>query len=547
MEQEKPGALDIHEMVWKARRYLWPALLPIVVMGCAAVLYVKLTVPIYESGVVITLGDRTQMSQAIEPLVRSDRDRESMNEKVAGVQGRVMNRSFLERISNRVGLTAKPEVRLAAGSAAKKYPRVTIEDHAARLAVELLTQKITITPEGLTNVRIAAKDPSPDAARDLALAISEELIEDTRRGTLERVHARGEFSEDQIAVYGEKVRRSEGELRAYQESLIGQKESTGLVGANNLEQVRKLVDAAGQEMQQVRGRIGSDRQTWAGMVGPGVPVPDLRGAGVSEAEAQLRAMEASYGVAAIQTGEASGSGSGGEAQAKLSEIGAARQDLLALYELAAQALTANLPPAARQLAAGMALDRAVLRSLQERQDRLNSLLNSYLTAERSMPREQMELERLRNEVQTNRDLLNALQREATSSRLSAALETSQLSLRVEIVEPPMLPIFPIWPDRMKILAGALLAGAVFSMGIIVAGERVGAIIRTVDQVEEELGAKVIGTMPKIEGWSRPGSFLANHWAPFSIATVLLLTAVATGILSTMRDKQATPTARELRR
>lgn len=544
MELEKPSVVDHHELMWKARRYLWPALLPIVVMACAAVLYVKLTVPIYESSVVISLGDRTQMSQAIEPLVRSDRDRESVNEKVAGVTTRVMNRGFMERISNRVGLTRTPEVQAAAGTAVRKFPRFTREQHAARLAVEMLSRKVSVTPGGLANVRISATDASPDEALKLASAIGEELIEDTRRGTLERVHARGEFSEDQIAVYGEKVRRSEGELRAYQESLIGRKVSVGLVDANNLEQVRQLVDGASQEMDQVRGRIASDRRTWAALVGAGVPIPDLRGPGIADGESQLVSMEASYGVAAIQRSAAAAGG--GDTQGRLNEIGVTRQELLSAYERAAQGLPGTLDASARQLAAGMALDRAVLRSIQARQDRLNALLNSYLTSERSMPREQMELERLRNEVQTNRDLLTALQREATSSRLSEALETSQLSLRVEIVEPPVLPIFPIWPDRMKILAGALLIGAVLAAGLIVAGERMGAIIRTVDQIEEELGAKVIGTMPKIEGWSRPGSFLANHWAPFSIVTVLILTALVTGIFSNLKDKQAAPTATELR-
>lgn len=542
MELEKPAVLDLHELVWKARRYLWTALLPIVVMYCAAFLYLKFTVPLYESGLLISLGDRNPMSQALEPLVRSDRERESMMANVAGVQGRVRSRTFLENLSHRLGLTREPGILRAAGIAVKNNPSITREEHASRIAVGLLDSKIAVAPTGPGHVRISAWDSSPEEARRLASAIGEGLIEDTRRGTLERVHARGEFSEDQIAVYSEKVRRSEAELRAYQESVIGRKTSTGPVGADNIETARQLVDAAGEEMGQVRGRINSDRETWRAIVGEGVPIPDLRGHGTADEETQLMGMEASYSLAAIRPREGAA-----EAQTRLTQIGVARQELLALYEKAAAALGGNLPPAARQLAAGIALDRAVLRSLQGRQDRLNSLLNSYLSAERSMPREQMELERLRNEVQTNRDLLAALQREATSSRLSLALESSELGPRVEIVEPPVLPLDPIWPNRMKILGGALLVGAVLSFGLIVASERLGAIIRTVDQVEEELGAKVIGTIPRIEGWSRPGSYVANHWAPLSIVTVLLLTALVSLYATQNRDKPPTATSSELRR
>jgi succinoglycan biosynthesis transport protein ExoP len=543
VDEDKPTAIDTHELLWKARRYFWLALLPIVVAVCAAVLYIKISIPLYESGVIITMGDRTQMSQALEPMVRTDRDRESMSDKVSGIRSRVMNRTFLQGISDRLGLAREPEVLLAASSAAKKYPNVSRDEHATRLAVGALARKLTVQPVGATYIQIAAQDPSPAKARRLATAIGEALIEDTRRGTLEEVHARGEFSQDQIAVYTEKVRRSESELRAYQESLIGHDAASGPVAADNLETVRQQVSAAGKEMDQVRGRIESDRQTWTSIAGPRMPVPELRGPGTADGEARLRDMEASYGLAAIQRREGAN-----EAQTWLSQIGVARQDLLSQYERAAEGLGSNASSTARSLAAGMALDRAVLRSLQERQNRLQGLLDGFVNSERSLPREQMELERLRNEVQTNRDLLAALQKEATSTRLSEALESNQLSLRVEIIEPPVLPLAPIWPDRIKIAAAALLIGPLISVGLIIGSERVGAIIRTVEQVEQELGAKVIGTIPRIEGWSRPGSYLANHWAPLSIVTVLLLTALLTGLVTTLnRDRQAAATGSELRR
>jgi len=520
VELDKPTVLDPHELLWKARRYLWKALLPIVVMMCGAFVYLRLTVPLYESSIVITMGERGTMG-TLEPLVRPDRDREAAMANVAGVQGRIRNRTFLERLVQRLGLLNHPSILRTSALLERKNPTITREEHAMRLAVSVLESKIAVAPYGTTgNVRIGAWDTSGEEARRLAVAIGEELIEDTQRGTLEKVHARGEFSEDQIAVYSEKVRRSEGELRAYQESVIGQKASTGPVNATNIDRVRQLVDAAGDEIDQVRGRIRTDQESWPGLAGPSAPAPTLRSSAIADAESQLTGMETSYCMAAVQAPLGSA-----ELATRQTQIGVARRELLGLYENAARAMGGNLSSDARALAAGMALDRAVLRSVQARQDRLNGLVNSYLNVERSGPREQLELDRLRSEVQTNRDLLAALQREANSSRLSAALESSQLSPPVEIVEPPMLPLSPIWPNWQKILAGAFALGAVLSVGLIIASERVGAIIRTVGQVEEELGAKVIGTIPRIEGWSRPGSYLANHWAPLSIVVVLLLTAL----------------------
>jgi uncharacterized protein involved in exopolysaccharide biosynthesis len=524
-------ALDTREILWKVRRYRWLALLPIVTVLCVAYLYLKFATPLYESAVTITLGDRPQVSAALQPLVNSDQPREVLVEKVARVKNRVLNRSFLELICTRLGLNRGPKLVAAARAAVRKYPGITADDYAMRIATLALSKMISVTPAGASYVRIAVREPDPDMARSLAVAISEALIEDTRRVTLGQAQARGEFSQDQIVVYTEKLHRSEDALRQYQESLIGRKALTGPVSDENLQSVRELGDATDKEMETIRARILSDRSQWTTYTGQDTPIPDLTSATTSELQNRLDGLEVSYGVAAIQPRER-----GSESQTLLSQIGPTRQDLLREFENLSSQVPGGLPPAARELVAGIALDRAVLRSLQARRSRLKSLVGEFLQTARSSPREQMELERLKNDVQTNRDLLATLQKEATSSRLSEALDTSQLNDRIDVVESPQLPFTPVAPDRVKILAAAFLLGPLFSIGAIVAAERMGAILRTVEQAEKEIGVKVIGTIPRIEGWSRPGTFIQNNWAPISILLVLLLTVVATGIRASLSPR-----------
>jgi hypothetical protein len=137
----------------------------------------------------------------------------------------------------------------------------------------------------------------------------------------------------------------------------------------------------------------------------------------------------------------------------------------------------------------------------------------------------MELERLRSEVETNRQLLATLQKEVTSSNLSQALESSDLGVRIDVVEPAQIPLSPVYPDRMRILGGAFLLGPLIGIGLAFAVDRFGGVIRTVEDAEREIGHPVIGTVPRVEGWGRPGSYLRNHWAMLSIVLVLLLTGV----------------------
>jgi succinoglycan biosynthesis transport protein ExoP len=538
--------IDTREILWKARRYRWLALLPVVLALCAAFLYLNIADPVYESSVIISLEDQAPVGEQIERMVRPGARIEEMAQKVARVKNRVLNRTFLQAISDRLGLARDPKLMAISIAGARKYPDITPEEYATRLAVATLSKKVTVTPVGATYIRIGVKDALPQQARRLATAVGEGLIEDTRKSALLHVQARGEFSQDQIAVIQENLRRAEDDYRAYQESVIGQQISTGPVDQANVETVRLLAESADKEADQVRERIGSDRETWSSRMGS-VSLPDLRSSRTAELESRLNGLESSYGAASARTASPNATGAS-QTQSLLQQIGGVRQELLSAYEASAGSLPGDLPDDARLLAAGIALDRAVLRSLQSRKARLQGMVGSYYREARSTPREQLELERRKNAVENLRSQLDVLQREATASRTSEAFETSGLSLRVEVVEAPQVPLKPVWPDRLKVLVGALLLGPLLSVGVILGAERVGALLRTVEQAEEEMGTKVIGTIPRIEGWSRPGSFLENNWAPISILTIILLTALVTGVYTTVTaNRHVSTTSGQLRR
>lgn len=536
MERPASKQFDTREILWKARRYRWMALLPVVATCCAGFIYLKVAAPVYESNVVVTIVDRTQVSAALEPLVRSDRSPgESIIEKITRVRNRILNRSFLESLAERTGFLSDARLRSDAAAEVKKHPDLTVDELVARYAVTILGRKISVEPSGMSNIRVSVGDRSPVGARDLAAAIANGLIEDTRRSTIDRYVARTGFSEDQITVYTEKLRRSEDALRVYQEGMISRQAVTGPVTAVNVDVVRQLADDADKEIDQVRTRIQSDLATWAARQS-GTPMPALESPGAADLASRMSSLEGSYAASALRQAEGNE-----ESQTLLQRIAGVRQQLLSEYDaISAVKFAGILTPIDQQLAAGISLDRSVLRSLQARKSRLSSLLSAYLNQARATPRSQMELERLRTDVAMNRDLLAALQREATSSTLSEALDTSQMSVRIEVVEPPVLPLYPVWPDRLKVAAASLGTGIFFAVVLILGLERVGSILRTVEQAEKELGVKVIGMIPKIEGWAKPGSFLQNNWAPLSIVTLILVTVLVAGVHSAIVARDVPP-------
>ena len=521
-------AFDIRDVLWRVTRYRWLLVVPIVISLCSAAIYYTMAPEVFESHVLVALDDQAQVSGALQGLVQPDRDRDTPRERVTLVDSKVRSRRFLTELSLRSGMNRDPNVVKDAERAARRWRGVSREEFAIRFASTRLSKRIRVTPVEGTYVRISAQGPTPEEARRVASLIADLLIEESKRTNLERVQARGEFSSDQITVYEERLRKSEDAYQRYQESMIRSVLTSNPVNDRNIDDARGLINMAESEMAQVQQRLDSERRDFAAAAN-GAGVPDLRGGKAVELETRLVELESSASAAALSDKEKSDRTIAG-IQASISST---RQMLLADLELQASQLQGTLSDEARSAAVGIALDRSIIRSLTVKRDRLRTFIATFARDVQSTPREDMELARLKGEVDTNRELLNALRREQTSSRISEALETSGLGLRLSVLEPPQLPYRASEPDPFKIFAAAALLGPLGAAGIVMLGEKVRLVVRSVEQAEEELGARVIATFPRIEGWARPGTYFQNNWPVLVIFGVILVTGTFFALNATL--------------
>lgn len=519
MEPQEP-AIDLRDLVWKIRRRGWLVVLPIIFCLCSAAVYYKYSTRLYSSQIVISVDGSGQASPAIDPLVGAVMERPNPRDRVTLVDSKIHSRAFLSILVERLGMNRNPALLQKARLAAQRWKGITPEDYAMRMSVSILGDKISVTPGRASLIQIATLDADPEVARQLAEMIGDVLIDESRLSTLERVQARGEFSSDQIAVYEDRLRKSEEALRDFQESRLRKGFSLGIITGQNLPIARSLQRSTEDAMEQVNARIQTARNEWRATVAD-VPVPELRSQAVADAVNQLGELEISYALALLRAE----SENNPETNAMQGRIASARQSLFMNLEQLSQTLPGNLSGDARAAAAGIALDRAVLRSLADRRDRVASEIATYLKIVEGSPRDELELQRLKQDVETSRDFLATLRQQATSSRMSEALASSELGPRLEIVEHPLLAIQPSSPKPRKIFGMAALLGPLIGAGIVFGGERLASVLRTLEQAETEYGHRVLGTVPRIEGWSPPGSYLQNHWAALAVLLVVLLTGL----------------------
>jgi uncharacterized protein involved in exopolysaccharide biosynthesis len=520
VEQQNEAGFDPRTILWIIRRHGWLLLLPIVVSICAGSIYLSHAVPQYESFVVVGVSDRVAVSGALEPLVRgSQRDQGNPREMVALLDTKVHGRAFLTELVERLGYRNDPEMRAAAREAVMRNGNLTVDEYIVRTGISSLSKKIHVASVQGRYIRIAATDPSPQRARQLAGMIADVITEQSKQSSLEKVQARGDFSQDQMVVYEERLRKAEEALRSYQTSMIRTRLVNNPVDQSSIGAARLHINQTDEEIAQVRDRLraSTEQLQTAGVSSSAI---ELGGPRTEALTSRLEELEASYGVASIRGG-ADGRTELTEVSGKVAGV---RQALLAEFETMAASVS-GIPPSARETVAGIGVDRAILRSLRTKRERLVGLVNSFLAGAQNTPTEEMMLRRLQGEVQTNQELIATLRREATSSRITEALETSALGMNLDILEAPQLPIAPVWPSPIKILAIAFAMGPLASVGIVLLTEKSAVTVRTVEQAEAELGQRVIGTVPRVQGWIRPGSFLSRNWAALSIVLVILLTGL----------------------
>ena len=182
--------IDFRDLLWMLRRYAWVIAFPIMVCLCGASVYYRFLVPVYTSSISVSVEGSGQASAAVDPLVGAVMDRPNPRDRVMVVDSKIHSRAFLGILVDSLGMNRNPELLLLASAASQRWRGITPEEFATRVAVSHLGTKITVSPGRASLIQIAATDPDPEYARQLAELIGDVLVEESRQATQERFSAR---------------------------------------------------------------------------------------------------------------------------------------------------------------------------------------------------------------------------------------------------------------------------------------------------------------------------------------------------------------------
>jgi hypothetical protein len=139
-------------------------------------------------------------------------------------------------------------------------------------------------------------------------------------------------------------------------------------------------------------------------------------------------------------------------------------------------------------------------------------------------RRSQELSFLEEQVRINEEIYSSFIRQATSAKISEAVESEQLMRRLQILQEPRWPSSPARPNRPQVIGLGALIGLALGACAVMVGEYLDSSVKDVRDAEQIVGAPILGTIPFVEYSYMPGSrpsFLRRRLLATVIGGVLL--------------------------
>lgn len=139
---------------------------------------------------------------------------------------------------------------------------------------------------------------------------------------------------------------------------------------------------------------------------------------------------------------------------------------------------------------------AQLRALKVSEEGLKRYIATNQSLLKSIPAAKAGLEKLELDKKNSKDIYDQLIARHGQSEVSKQMEVQDKTTTFRIVDPAVMPIKPVSPDRVRIMLLGIVAGLGGALGLLILLDRLNDSVRSVDALKET-GLPVLAVIPKI--------------------------------------------------
>jgi len=476
--------------------YKWTAL-SIVWLTCAiAWLYVYSLPDVYEAHARVYLDTQS----LLKPLLKGLAVDSDVEDAIALMTKAVLSRPNLEKIARETDLDL-----------------ATITEVDKQQLLDLLARDIVITMErGAGSLyNIVYTNSEPTKAYAVVKAVLDSLMEQTLGASRSESVLAQSFLRDQTDRYETALREAEEKLAAFKKKHIGLLPGDRGGYYERLQAAISKREAIGEELREAMLRRDELRRQLQGetrMVGGGHAGPNAESQRLNGYLADLKELKAKYTdrhpavvalmgkISALKEEMASSSGGDSEKSAEFVGINEVYQTLkIALSE--AEVKVASL----RQ-------------RMQEQDEKIAKLQGLVDT----IPQVEADLKELNRGYEVTKSQYLSLKQRMEMARISREAEQSSDDVKFNIIDPPIVPLKPIGPNRMFLLMVATGLSIGCALGVVYLLFWIHPVVYSVKTIDTEFGLPVYGVVSAPDVFHKPvGTRIGEVFVTFLIVALLL--------------------------
>lgn len=496
------------------KRRKWLIIVSMIIASLAG-LYVALSIQrSYESSTSILIeGSRlmTRNLRQVVPGVTADDD-------VSKLIRYVKSSECIVGLIETLGLKKEPEIRSQAARLKAQFPDRSFEEIENSLFIDNIRKKITVTLKGRDLVQITATNKDPNMAFLMAKALADVFIQESRKRQLGGIRGVREFSEEQLAIYKNKLAKAEQKLQEFQEKILKNQ-------MQGVDYDPATIKRLKSEITSIEINIGSKKKRLASLksdFSSPNPLDRLKSVRLDKLRAELLSKSKEL-IKKLRTFNWDSP----QIIRFNREINDLRSEVNDIY--VAQ-LNASLGRGSNNHAQTMVdlkmteLDIEIL----ERQKR--ELRNLVAELERNIssnqPNYEVTLRNLQQEVDQNRQVYLSFLRQSRGTQIEEEVQRKDEKFRLQIIEPAKKPLYPKGLGKKLILLISGFLGFCIGIGIVLGLEYIDQSIKSVEEVEETLHIPVWGVIPNLDDfntsvWKREGMIYVILFFATTIAVILI--------------------------
>jgi len=175
-----------------------------------------------------------------------------------------------------------------------------------------------------------------------------------------------------------------------------------------------------------------------------------------------------------------------------------------------------------------------LNSLREIEKNQRRFIASKQALLKSIPAAKTSLDELEREKNSQKTLYEQLVTRYGQSEVSKQMEIQDKSTTFRIVDPAIIPVKPVSPNRVRIILIGILGGLVGSFAFLVLLDQLDSSVRSVEALKS-LGVKILAVVPTIENPVELAAVRRRDFWFYGITGTCFLVILATVSFELLRD------------